>query len=824
MAYEEITNDEIQVGKPLRQELFQKIKGNFDALAGGGGGGGGGASEFFSANVEMDVCGNVLSITEDYNPESAVVVHGKKIVPNQTGNLLFSLTEKGTEQCYTSEAFTQQVNEGFQSFGITIRGQQRNCSANGQVKAIVFDGDSTLYVGGSFSQLMGVPCSNIGQINLNTMVASPLTTGCNGAVEALCWDAMETSTLVGQLFVGGTFTNAGGVTVSNIAKFSNGVWSAMGAGVDAAIYCFDFDSKLQRLYIGGIFANAGGVAATRICYNDTNATYTALGAGCNGMVRSIKVDLNNDRVWVVGDFTTANSVTVNYFTYWNGSTFVAMGGGTNNSVRCISLDIARNCVYIAGQFTVAGGASHTRFVKYAISSSTYVSAALIPATVTKMDYDSVTDRLLLGGDFIGTVGTIRCDRALIVNPSDMSLTAGPFMPTSVTAICAEVDAWGTNGKAAAQSTNAVNFGGILNESSGFLEGIQANGHINCFCRGAGDLVYLGGAFNTVNGVAASRVASYNVKTGEVKALSYGVNNTVNALGYDTFANKLYIGGEFTYINDIWLSVNQITLWNPATESYSALGSGLNGPVRAFAFDPFLNRMYIGGNFNTGNGVTVNRLTYWNGTTFVAFGAGANGDVRALYYANTGLLYIGGDFTTLAGNSIARIASSNGTTFSAVGSGMNSSVYAITGMAFDTSIFIGGQFTTSSGITTNRLAKWDGVTFSAFGEGFPSGTTVNALAVNASDEYLYVGGNFSRAVGLPTGKIARITLWNNRTKVYNRGFNNTVKAFFFSDLSFKLFIGGEFTRGDKEYIGENPQNLYIGKKRNMRLTITQGASE
>jgi hypothetical protein len=71
----------------------------------------------------------------------------------------------------------------------------------------------------------------------------------------------------GDLYVGGYFTTAGGVSASNIARWNGSSWSALGSGVDStvtALVVFGPD-----LYVAGGFSAAGGkvspyLASTRI--------------------------------------------------------------------------------------------------------------------------------------------------------------------------------------------------------------------------------------------------------------------------------------------------------------------------------------------------------------------------------------------------------------------------------------------------------------------------------------------------------------------------------------------------------------------------------
>lgn len=85
----------------------------------------------------------------------------------------------------------------------------------------------------------------------------------------------------GDLYVGGQFTQAGGVPVSNIAKWDGSTWSSLrvgtAAGVNRPVTALAF-SPTGQLYVGGSFTQAGFTAVAGIARWDGNA-WTALGSG-----------------------------------------------------------------------------------------------------------------------------------------------------------------------------------------------------------------------------------------------------------------------------------------------------------------------------------------------------------------------------------------------------------------------------------------------------------------------------------------------------------------------------------------------------------------
>ena len=105
---------------------------------------------------------------------------------------------------------------------------------NGAVHALIFDAKGNMYAGGKFRSVNGVAANQIAKRSATgqwTALGTGLsrTDTYNPFVETLAFDA------TGSLYVGGYFTQAGGVTVNNIAKWDGAKWSALGAGVDGRV-------------------------------------------------------------------------------------------------------------------------------------------------------------------------------------------------------------------------------------------------------------------------------------------------------------------------------------------------------------------------------------------------------------------------------------------------------------------------------------------------------------------------------------------------------------------------------------------------------------
>lgn len=78
--------------------------------------------------------------------------------------------------------------------------------------------------------------------------------GLNGTVNAI---AVTDS---GEVYVGGTFTEAGGKVVNHIAKWTGTAWEELGGGVNDSVEDLAL-TPIGTLYVGGQFTEADGQEA-----------------------------------------------------------------------------------------------------------------------------------------------------------------------------------------------------------------------------------------------------------------------------------------------------------------------------------------------------------------------------------------------------------------------------------------------------------------------------------------------------------------------------------------------------------------------------------
>jgi hypothetical protein len=178
-----------------------------------------------------------------------------------------------------------------------------------------------LYLGGQFTGVGSVP-NTFKIAKWNGTSFSSLATGLLGNV----WSMAVSSS--NELYVGGEFTSTfgGGVTLNGIGKWNGSAWSQLGSGVGVpgvgVVFALGFLGS--NLYVGGSFTTAGGNPALRIAkWNGT--TWSAMGTGTSGGGSSY---VNTARayggaMYFGGGFAVINGVTVNGVSKFTEAAYVA---------------------------------------------------------------------------------------------------------------------------------------------------------------------------------------------------------------------------------------------------------------------------------------------------------------------------------------------------------------------------------------------------------------------------------------------------------------------------------------------------------------------
>jgi hypothetical protein len=398
-----------------------------------------------------------------------------------------------------------------------------------------------------------------------------------------------------ELYVGGSFTTAGGVSANYIAKWNGSNWSSVGAGLNNAGGnggVFTMIVYNNELYVGGFFTSAGSVPANGIAkWNGT--TWSSVGGGVTfsasaGMITSLEV-LNNE-LYVGGLYTSAGSVSANGIAKWNGSNWYALGTGINypnGPISGIGMKAYNNEIYISGNISSAGGVSVNNIAKWNGSTWATVGTGLNNNAYTMASYNN---ELYVGGIFTTAGG---------INASGIAKWDGTN--------------WSSVGNGIANATNP-------------------SPSINCLAV-HGNNLYVGGNFNNIGTGAVNNIAKWN---GTWQPVGGGTNGAVNSLGI--YNGELHAGGAFTTV--LGVNANYIAMINQLVAEPTIPSNNIQ--FTAVATNS-LSLTWTNGNGNKhlvlANAATAVTQTPIDGASYTAnssFGAGSSvGSSNYVVYGGTG---------------------------------------------------------------------------------------------------------------------------------------------------------------------------------------------
>ena len=281
----------------------------------------------------------------------------------------------------------------------------------------------------------------------------------------------------------------------------------------------------------------------------------------------------------------------------------------------------------------------------------------------------------------------------------------------------------------------------------------------------GGEIYAGGSFASVGGVPANRVAKWDGN--KWSAIGGGIQicdpgyDCVSVTSMAATSTDVYAVG--TIISDIsrggTATLDGITKWNGNNWDILGRVSGAGQTLSLYTIETTGPRAYVGGNFTLAGVIGANNIAAWDGSNWIALGAGVQGCAdEGRWYGCAPFVYTiathgedvyaGGNFTS-AGNKPANfIAKWDGNDWTPLGEGANGPVrkIAINGKY----IYAGGSFTSIGGVKANGIARFDGSEWSALGSGVDG--IVDAIAFK--DNEVYVGGFFGKAGGKTIHNFAR----------------------------------------------------------------------
>ena len=316
--------------------------------------------------------------------------------------------------------------------------------------------------------------------------------------------------------------------------------------------------------------------------------------------------------------------------------------------------------------------------------------------------------------------------------------------------------------------------------------------------------YIGGTFTNVAGDSRkgmARIAADGTLDGRwAPTLASNQATTGGALAVHALSkagSHVYVGGEFTKFES-HPARNRIARVSESTGTLDAAWNpDANGPVRAVAAAPDLNRIYIAGDFTALKGGTVpvpgfaaldsagnvvpfspgvgkvrsiavspdSTRVYTAGDSLAAIDAASGaviwrhdgGGIASLTLSRDGTrLFAGGDFNALGGQPRAHLAAidpATGTVDPSWIPDTNGNVSAVTVSDDGTKVFVGGEFSQVRGYARNRLAAVDAATGTLDAWDPNADGQINILS--ASGSQVYTSGTFGTLGAQPRSQLGAI---------------------------------------------------------------------
>ncbi|MFQ3598963.1 MAG: hypothetical protein SNJ66_11570, partial [Chloroherpetonaceae bacterium] len=270
------------------------------------------------------------------------------------------------------------------------------------VNAIAVSGND-VYVGGRFNVAGSVSANHVARYNTSTNTWSALGTGVAFATDPNQTSVNGVAIVGSDVYFVGNFTQAGGNSAVGIARFNTttNTWSSVNGGVGAPINVNPIVNTITLsgnfLYIGGSFTQAGGNPAGNIARYDLNTgTWSALGTGTGATVNSIGI---------VGNRVIAGGV--NFLAQFDTqtSTWSPLGQlsfSPNPSQTAVNaIAVSGNDVYIGGQFNFNGTTPANRIIRWNSQTNTFSPLASLDGGE---GVNSFVQRIIVSNNDIYVIG------------------------------------------------------------------------------------------------------------------------------------------------------------------------------------------------------------------------------------------------------------------------------------------------------------------------------------------------------------------------------------------------------------------------------------
>ncbi|MDX2284814.1 MAG: T9SS type A sorting domain-containing protein [Bacteroidia bacterium] len=712
---------------------------------------------------------------------------------------------------------------------------------NGSIETAIPDGAGGWYLAGSFSTIDG---QSVGQRLAHILANNTLDAAFSPSPNATVYVLLKSGN---TLYVGGSFTQIGGQSVSRVAAIDATTgqllpdWTSNPAAPNSTVYALLLDGS--DLYVGGSFTQLGGQPRNYLGAVDaaTGALRTFNPAPNSTVYAMQKI---GTALYIGGSFSQIASQNRNYLAALatDGSLVAAFNPNCNSTVYTLEAAPSGTTIYAGGSFTSIGGQPRNYLAELNLNNGT--------ATLWNPNANSTVYSIrngYIGGNFTTMGGQPRRYAALLQSNGSLA-SWNPELSSTVNIVIASGSDVLIGGSFTYAKYDQRNYMAGFNPQDNLTSDawtLTANSTVYRIKRRDNTYFYAAGSFSQIGGLNRNYLAEFTVNgQGTVTAWNPNAGSTVYdvAIAGDT----VYAAGGFTTLGNqsrrylgALLNTNHSTHtilpWNPQASSTGNTIATAGGRVLA------------GGSFTYYKYETRSYLLSFSGSSKLVFSwnPAANSTVYSLH-ADQSRLYVGGIFSQIQGQPRAGLvryrtgAGAADTLDVAWNAGFpgNSSIYVYDIAIIGDTVYAGGQFD----VTLSGQRRKNGAAFARSNAALLSWSpqtesAINALAVRndtlllggsfgylkhepvtnlfAIDERsgliisgwrpnpnstvhtlvkagssLYVGGSFTQLGGQPRNYLGRVNLTNGNADTWNPNLNNSVYALAWSGTD--LYAGGAFT--------------------------------
>ena len=630
---------------------------------------------------------------------------------------------------------------------------------NGTVNAVVTSGTTTV-LGGAFTAA-GPYTGGFASVPVAGGTPASLP-AINGTVNAVVSDGS------GGWYVGGSFTKAGTVAISNLVHITSGgsVDTAWNPSPDAQVNALVLSSDGKTLFVGGSFATIGSTTRNDIAaLTASSGAPTSWNPNADAAVSELALSPDGATLYAGGSFTAigggsraglaALAVSSGSATTWN----PAPSGG---SVSAFALTSDGATLYVGGSFTSIGGASRTDLAAVSTSGTgTATSWAPQANGISSLAVSSNGATVYVGGTFTTLGGQARTDLGALSASTGNATSWDPSADGTVTALALSSD---------------------------------------------GATLYAGGAFTVIGGQPRQDLAALSVSAGTATSWQENSDGQVSAIAVTSSA--IGVGGA---LSGIGLKTRNGLAAISSSGSLLDFDPNATGTVDALAISPDASTVYAGGSFTAVGGQSragLAAISLASGSVG-SWNPGVSGGAATVYALaatkNSGgntVVYVGGNFTTIAGTTQKDIGEIDAAGALVSWNPNPNNVVNALQVATDssghvTTVYAGGQFSSITGSTTYKYVAALDSTSAAISSTWTSppsftGSTVDALALSPDGTKLYIGGAFTKINGTAGGHIAALDASTGAASSWNPNANGNVLALAVSSDNATVYAGGAFT--------------------------------